>query len=463
MAGETYAIIGAGFSGTLLALHLLRRAPPGARIVLIERHRQFGRGQAYAEGNPSHLLNVPAGRMSAFHDQPGHFCEWLAGQDEAELGGAEATPSSFVPRRLFGAYVRDLLNDELKRRDPRDRLELVRGDACAVERDGERLTVRLDRDRSVPADRVVLAVGNFPPAPPPVADASFYDSPLYRPDPWSPDAVAGLYPDCPVLLIGSGLTMVDQVISLLDQGHVGPIRALSRRGRLPLRHATAHAPRPPHALPPLPGRLADLMRMLRAEARREMADGGDWRPVLDALRPHTAGLWQAMGSSDRARFLRHLRPWWDIHRHRMAPEAADRVEAALASGQLTIHAGRIDSYAADGDEVEVLYRARGCGTPRTLRAARVVNCSGPGTDFERIQHPLVAQLLRDGAARPDPLRLGLDVREDCAVLDAQSRASERLFAIGPATKGAFWEMTAVPDLRRQAEQLAGRLTEAAAV
>jgi uncharacterized NAD(P)/FAD-binding protein YdhS len=185
--------------------------------------------------------------------------------------------------------------------------------------------------------------------------------------------------------------------------------------------------------------------------------------VLDALRPHTAGLWQAMGSSDRARFLRHLRPWWDIHRHRMAPEAADRVEAALASGQLTIHAGRIDSYAADGDEVEVLYRARGCGTPRTLRAARVVNCSGPGTDFERIQHPLVAQLLRDGAARPDALRLGLDVREDCAVLDAQSRASERLFAIGPATKGAFWEMTAVPDLRRQAEQLAGRLTEAAAV
>lgn len=454
MAGQTIAIVGAGFSGTLLALHLLRRCPPSARVVLIERNRRFGRSQAYAEGNPSHLLNVPAGRMSAFHDQPSHFADWLAGLDEAERGGASVGPHSFVPRRLFGAYVRDLLNDELKRRDPRDRLELVRGDALAIERTGGRLCVRLDRERGVEADAVVLAVGNFPPAPPPVADPSFYDSRLFRPDPWSPDAVADLCQDCPVLLIGTGLTMADTVISLLDQGHAGPIHALSRRGKLPLRHAAGHHP---HALPPLPDRLGPLVRVVRGQARQALAAGQDWRPVLDAMRPFTAKLWQGLPQSERARFLRHLRPWWDIHRHRMPPEAADRIEHARASGQLRICAGRILEFETLGDEVTVSFRARGLDEVRTLRAARVINCSGPGSDFERSRHPLVSRLLRDGTARPDAMRLGLDVSPEGAVRGADGQEAPGLFAVGPVTKGAFWEMTAVPDLRRQAEQLASRL------
>jgi uncharacterized NAD(P)/FAD-binding protein YdhS len=196
---------------------------------------------------------------------------------------------------------------------------------------------------------------------------------------------------------------------------------------------------------------------VRAEARRAQAEGGDWRPALDALRPHTAALWQAMPEEDRARFLRHLRPWWDIHRHRMPPEAADVIDAARARGQLRIRAGRIQTFETQGDEAVVTFRPRGGGEPQSLRAARVINCSGPGTDFERNQHPLVRQLLRDGAARPDRMRLGLDVTPDCAVRGRDGRAQPGVFAIGPATKGAFWEMTAVPDLRRQAEQLACKL------
>ena len=448
------AVIGAGFSGTLLSLHILRRCPPGTRVCLIERNSQFGRGQAYSTGNPSHLLNVPAGRMSAFHDKPLDFLQWL---NQQPAGAAEITAGQFVPRERFGAYVRALLNEELKRPDLGDTLDLVRGDVIGLNGEGDRLTLRLDRDRTVQADMAVLAVGNFPPEPPPVADPSFYDSPFYRPDPWAADALSDLDPDAPVLLIGTGLTTMDLAISLLDQGHRGPIHAVSRRGLLPLRHGTG-APAPAPAAPTaFPTDLIALSAFLRRAAEQAIVEGGSWQPVIDSLRPFTTDVWQAMSLRDRQRFLRHLRPWWDVHRHRMPPATAARIADAQARGQFTTRAGRIRRYQIEGDAIEVVYQPRRGTALASLRAARVINCAGPGADYDRISHPLIRGLLRDGLVRPDPLRLGLDVTQNCALLDRKGAISRRLFAIGPITKGAFWEMTAVPDIRRQCEFLAGHL------
>jgi uncharacterized NAD(P)/FAD-binding protein YdhS len=454
MADKSVAVIGAGFIGTLLALHLLRRCPADTQICLIERNARFGRGQAYADGNPSHLLNVPAGRMSAFHDRPADFLDFLRAQPEA-VCPAELTAGSFVPRRLYGAYVRSLLNEELKREES-DRLDLVRGDVMAIDRSAPRLGLRLDRDRTVPADLAVLAIGNFPPAPPPIADPWLYDTDLYRPDPWAPDAVADLPPDAPVLLIGTGLTMADAVVSLLDQGHRGPIHALSRRGLLPMRHvpaATGSAPEPR----PFPTVLADLLRALRAESDAAGDAPGAWQPVIDQLRPFMQDVWQALSMEDKRRFLRHLRPWWDIHRHRLAPEVADRIDAARAAGQLTVDAGRILNYVPAGDAAVATVRPRGREGTYVLKVRRVVNCSGPSADYDRIGHPLVRALLADGTARPDALRLGLDVTGTCALLNRDGAISRRIFAVGPVTRGAFWEITAVPDIRRQCELLAQHL------
>jgi uncharacterized NAD(P)/FAD-binding protein YdhS len=450
----TVAVIGAGFSGTLLSLHLLRHAAPTTRIVLIERNSQFGRGLAYAAGNPSHLLNVPAGRMSAFHDRPNDFLEWLQNLSEQDLGGIEVTAEAFVPRRLFGAYVRALLNDEIKRTG-RQRLELVRGDVQALDRTTRPLTLYLDRDRTVEADLAVLAVGNFPPEPLPIANPEFYDSPYYRPDPWDADALAGLPPDAPVLLIGTSLTTVDAVVSLLDRQHAGPIYALSRRGLLPRRHETVRPLPSEHA--PFPTSVNALTRFLRDEAARAAAQGCGWQPIVDELRPFAVDVWQAMSLSDRRRFLRHLRPWWDVHRHRMAGPVADRIDAARNTGQLRIITGRVRAYTIRYSRVGVHYRPRGADNSQTITVSRVVNCSGPGADYDRIRAPLVRNLLANGVVRPDPLRLGLDVTASCALLDRSGAISRRLFAIGPVTKGAFWEMTAVPDIRRQAEKLAEHL------
>jgi uncharacterized NAD(P)/FAD-binding protein YdhS len=443
----TIAIVGAGFSGTLLALHLLRRCPPPAKLVLIERNSQFGRGLAYSTGNPSHILNVPASRMSAFHDQPDHFLTWLTGQPEAAAAG----PHSFAPRQVFGAYIRGLLNEEIKR-SGRDRLELVKGDVTGLDRSGSPLMLTLDRDRTVQADFAVLAIGNFPPEPVPVACPGFYDSPFYCPDPWAADAMTGLDPDAPVALLGTGLTMIDATISLLDQGHRGPIHALSRRGLVPRRHATVPMHATEHA--PFPTSVNALTRFLRRETRRATEAGSGWQPIIDELRPFTVDVWQAMTLRDRARFLRHARPWWDVHRHRMAAEVADRIDAARAGGQLRIIAGRVRDYRLKDGCADVIYRPRGRDYVGTIEAARVVNCVGLGADYDRIPDPLIRSLLREGVIRPDPLRLGLDVTANCALLNKDGAISRRLFAVGPVTKGTFWEMVAVPDIRRQTEKLA---------
>ena len=454
---SSIAIVGAGFSGTLLALHLLQRSPPQTRVVLIERNAQFGRGPAYSTGNSSHLLNVPAAKMSAFHQRPLDFLHWLQTLPAVELCGIDPGPGTFVPRRMFGRYIRHLLNLEMKVAERRDQLELVRGDVTDIASNGAGLTLTLDRNRTIDTERVVLAIGNFPPAPPPVADPSFYDSSAYKPDPWAPDTLADLDPDAPVLLIGTGLTTIDTIVSLLDQDHRGPITALSRRGLLPHRHAAAATPMA--ETESFPTRLNALARALRARGAARIASGQSWHAVIDEIRPITVELWQAMCAKDRQRFLRHLRPWWDTHRHRISGPVADRIEAARASGQLRIRAGRIRGYRQDTVDgpVEVSFRPRFGDTIDSVTVGRVINCAGPDADYSRIRDPLVRTLLGKGMVRPDPLCLGLDVTANCALLDRDGSISRRLFAMGPVTKGAFWEMTAVPDIRQQAEFLAGQL------
>jgi uncharacterized NAD(P)/FAD-binding protein YdhS len=395
--------------------------------------------------------------MSAFHDAPNHFLDWLQAQPEDALMGVVPAAGTFVPRELFGAYVRSLLNDEIKRAEPRDRLELVRGEVLGIDRTGHPLLLTLDRDRTIEADLAILAVGNFPPEPMPIADPSFYDTPFYRADPWAPDVISDLDPAAPVLLIGTSLTMVDAAMSLLDQGHTGPIHALSRRGLLPRRHAAA-PPKPPGEHLPFPTDVRALTRFLRSESQRAMEAGSSWHAVVDELRPFTVDVWQTMPIKDKQRFLRHLRPWWDVHRHRMAGPVADRIEAAQASGQLRIQAGRVRSYEVDDGLVCAHVQLRGAATLTSLTVGRVVNCAGPGADYDRIRHPLVRKLLDDGTVRPDPLRLGLAVTGTCALINRTGSISRRVFAVGPVTKGTFWEMTAVPDIRRQCELLALHLS-----
>jgi uncharacterized NAD(P)/FAD-binding protein YdhS len=451
MDRASIVIIGAGFSGTLLARGLQDCVPAGTSIHLVEVSGRFGPGLAYSAGNYNHLLNVPAGRMSAFPDQPLGFLHWLQSKAEPESTLGEG---SFAPRAAYGAYLSDCLRDGLHDRYSAA-LKLWHDTAVALVPQDRGVVVHLASGRRLQADLAVLAMGNFPPLPP-IDVTALLAAGLWRGEAWSADSFADLDPAAPVLLIGTGLTMVDTAIALLDAGQHGPIHALSRRGLLPCRHLDR--PAPAATLPqPLPRELAQLTRLVRQEIVRAVAAGEPWQPVIDALRPATQALWHGLGPIEQGRFLRHLRCWWDIYRHRMPPQAADRIALARAAGQLQVHAGRITATAIAGDHAEITYRPRGQLGSRALHVARVINCTGPAGDITRVGDPLVQALLRDGVARPDPLRLGFDVAGNGAVIGRSGAATPRLFAVGPLTKGRWWEITAVPDIRKQCQEMAHTL------
>jgi uncharacterized NAD(P)/FAD-binding protein YdhS len=455
MASRSIAIVGGGFAGSLLAIHLLRKAPPGTHIHLLDRSGRFGSGLAYGTEHAGHLLNVPAARMSAFVDRPRDFLTWLERQSDHVLAGVVPSEAAFVPRHLYGAYLRDRLLDALGDAAP-DTLVLHHDEVVAIDDQAARLVVRTASGEALAVDAAAVAGGNFPGVPVLPGDAGLRRARMWRPDPWSNDTVRGLDPTAPVLLIGTGLTMVDCTISLLAQGHVGLIHALSRHGLLPRPHAVL-----PYAPPPAPrtwpATLRELTRLIRQQARDAVTAGGLWHGVVDALRPVTSELWQAASLDDRARFLRHVRPWWDVHRHRMAPAVATQIEGALARRQLRVHAGRVIGSKLAAGGVDLQLRPRDGGDPVALHVARIVNCSGLARDITKVPDPLLRSLLRDGIARPDPLRLGLDVTPKGALRNRNGIASERLFAVGALTRGVFWEVTAVPDLRGQCEALARQL------
>lgn len=433
------AVVGGGFSGTLLAVNLVRHDGPSA--TLIERNHRAGRGLAYSTASSAHLLNVRAANMSALPDDPGHFQRWA----EAHCG---ATRTSFVPRAAYGRYLHGLL-EEAQQQAPH-RLHSRAGDVTGLRTEGEGFRLQLEGGEALFARRVVLATGNLPAsAPANLAAAGLGEA--YVNDPWAKPLKPAAGPEAPVLLIGTGLTAIDAALLLREGGHRGPLIALSRRGLVPRVHGEPE-PVPPLSEAPPPETRAVLRHLRRAAA----AIG--WRAAVDQLRPHTQDLWRRMPLAERQRFLRHARTWWDVHRHRMAPEVATEVDALQQSGVLTVMAGRIAGARPSGRGASVSIRPRG-GEPFELEVGAIVNCTGPG-DISGSDQPLIRDLLAAGLARPDALGMGLEADHLGRLISAEGTPADNLFALGPLTRGSFWEITAVPDIRRQVWNVARRLSNA---
>ena len=423
------AIIGGGASGTILAAHLAMR---GVRSVLVEGGGRTARGVAYSTTEPAHLLNVRAEGMSAWAGEPDHF----ARRFEAEGGNARG----FAERRLFGQYLGEMLGAARAGGN----VQVVEATAIDARRQGEAWAIRLDSGDLLEADHLVLAIGNQEPE----GLSSFAGAGArFIGNPWGAEAQAAVRELAAgggnALLIGTGLTMVDLVLSLDAAGHNGKIVALSRRGQVP----RAHADFDPSAveLDELPGgSLRGMWRWLR----RRSAEIG-WRAAVDSLRPHSHALWQSLDLDQQQRFLRHARPWWDVHRHRIAPQVAEVIARRVAEGRLQILAARITGSRATSDRIEVEIRRRGGASPETMTFDYAFNCTGPLHSISRTRDPLLRSLLDAGTIRPDQLGIGIEV-------DEHSRAvgGSDVWAIGPLTKGRYWEIIAVPDIREQAAAIA---------
>ena len=381
--------------------------------------------------------------MGAFPDDPDHFWNWLRAN-----GHKGKDRFCFVPRLVYGRYLGGLVEARLHKADPQ-RVRWLRGTVTGLrERDGT-VTLRFAGAETAVFDMAILCCGHEASE---TLDAPFV-SPWVDPSSWN------TAPDSTILILGTGLTMVDSAIALSESGHLGPIVALSRRGLLPQAHRRVGPTQITRTELPSPARLASFLGWLRARAREEIQSGGDWRSVVDGLRPHVQAIWRVMPRRARQSFLEHARPWWDIHRHRMAPEVETKIRALQERGQLQILAGHILEVNAKRDGASVSIRPRGSEALVRLEVSRIVSCRGLISDPRRSSNPLVAQLLAEGYARVDPLGIGLEVDDRCAVVDARGRASEQIFAVGPMSQAAFWESIAVPDIRLQAASLARRLTE----
>lgn len=388
------AVVGGGLSGVLAARELL--AYPDHEVVLIDPSARPGRGLAYGTARPWHLLNSPAGSMSADPDRPDNFTRWCQARERRTEAG------DFVPRAWYGDYLTEVLRET--DRTSEGRLTVYR---ARVERifEGDRYAVLTSDGVVIPADEVVLALGN----------ARKKSDGI---DPWELGALENL-PDGPVYLKGTGLTAVDVVLTLVRLGRT-EIIAVSRHGLLPQRHrptAPAAAPgrAPAGKAVELTGDLSAMIRQLRSQP--------DWRAAFDALRPRWDELWQGLGERQQESFLRHVARYWEVHRHRMAPAVADEIDALRADGTLTVQA-------------------------MGVQLKGFVDCTGPG---RAVDDPLVRTLIADGLVRPGPHGIGLDGTPD-------GRVGRALWTIGPMRRGVLWETTAAPEIRAQARVLGRALT-----
>ena len=454
---KTVVIIGAGFSGTILTAFLLKRCTASTRIILINRSGSMARGLAYGTSSSFHLLNVPAGNMSAYADEPDHFLNYC------KLHNPETTGASFVSRQLYGEYLSFVLDNAEQHAQPNVVFERLNAEVESIHQQKESITVKLTDGSILDADHTVLALGNFAPADP-LRLNSILGKAHYVRDPWLPARKHPSLANESILLMGSGLTALDIAIKLVQQGHKGPIHMVSRRGLLPLphrktsRHPIADATFLNKLLNSKPS-TSNYMRIIRSELETLKHTDLDWRDIIAAIRPLTAKLWQSLDNAERRRFLRHVQPYWDIHRHRVAPASFELFEQLCESGQIKIIAGRLKGISLFKNKLITAINLRSTQETLSIGVDRIINCTGPNTNIKHLNEHLITQLIKSKIVKPDDHNLGILVNNDLTVVNDLKTGAATLSYIGPMLKATYWEATAVPELRMYAEQLATQLTK----
>ncbi|QDA61234.1 FAD/NAD(P)-binding protein [Hymenobacter jejuensis] len=446
----------------MLAMQLaqLPGGPYDWNVHLVEPRPLLGPGLAYTARRPEYLLNVQSEFLSPFPDQPNHFVEWL---QENHMAVCE---DHFCPRQLYGRYLQEMVSAIL----PKPAANGMQfswhpqaGVLAKVAPDGQSAQVRFSSGRELRSDMVVLALGNFPPIAPTGHSDQHLVHPRYHGNPWAPGALRDIGPQDSVLLIGSGLTAVDILLGLRDDGHRAPIKVVSRHKRWPAAHVRADVSYPSFYEEELAGltTVVEVLRVVRKHVREAAEQGIDWRPVLDSLRPDTGKIWAAWPLQEQKRFLRHLVSLWTVLRHRSPPQNATIVREMVGKGSVVMQAGRVKQIEERGDDLAVLVEKG--QTQEWLLARHVISCTGPLLDYSIIADPLVKSMREEGYLVPDPLHLGILTDENGALLNTEGEVSELFFTLGPSRRPAYFESTSVPELREQAVALAQHLGQKMAI
>lgn len=441
---QRIAIIGAGFSGTALAAALHRAGEVSCEIMLFDKSGRFGMGDAYRTPFPFHWLNVRACDMSAFEDEPDHYVKWLEANQEIKpyLDKNVPLPNQFTPRILYGTYLKKLLQDIQEDKTGKIKLCLESAEVIDVGVCGKKTILTLKDDRQVSVDKVVFAMGNhvIKHFPFPVS----MEMKCIR-QPWDYLAPSRIKVDEPVMIVGTGLTMIDTVLTLYHQGHRGKIYAVSRHGLLPLPHADNAVP-----FVFFPEDVATdvrlLTKFLRYQSRVHSEAGGDWRSIINAVRKHVPVIWSKISARDKKRFIRHLVPYWNIHRHRVHPQVATFLQELILKKQLIVIAGHIQSV----DNKDANVKLRKTQEIRQIPISWLINCMGPANDISTAHNTLLNALVKKRLVAIDELKLGFDIT---------AKASSSFYTVGFSHRGVTWEASAVPEIRKQLFDLTKHLLE----
>lgn len=443
----------------MLALQLARLSNQeliACDVHLVEPRPVPGPGLAYTARRPEYLLNVRSESLSAFPDQPDHFANWL------RVTQSEGCENGFCSRQSYGRYLQQLISQVLEwpsSNGIRCTWHNLTAQAVTVAPDGKSARVKLSSGTEIRSDYVVLALGNFPPPPPARTDVRYLQHPAYHANPWARGALREIGADETVLLIGTGLTAIDVLLGLRADGHRGQITVVSRHGRWPVAHQPEPDSYPSFYATELAGLrgVGQVLHVVRRHVREAQRLGISWQAVIDSLRPDLGRIWAAWPLAEQARFLRHLAGIWSVVRHRSPPQNAQAVQHMLATGLVQMEKGRVRNIEPMAHELVVTVQAGTTQPARRLTASHVINCTGPLLDYSRIDAPLVVGLREAGHLVPDALRLGILTDEHGALHDGQGQASPVLFTLGPSRRPAYFESTAVPELRSQATELAREL------
>jgi len=444
-------IIGGGASGTLLAVNLMQNAGDSfVEINLVESHKRIGRGVAFGTAHDTHLLNVPAFKMGAFPDDVEHFHRWLCEK------GQSFDAHDFVPRKIFGEYLRELLSKTAETVGSNVSFNLIDDEAVDLSVNGDSAELMLKSGEILPSNKIVLAFGNFDPPQPNVADLTFATADKYFVSAWDERLFKTVEPHDSIFVIGTGLSMVDVALHLHKHVHKGKITAISTRGLLPTVHKFGYT------YPPFDGeienaeRITDILKTVRHHIKNAEATGSNWRAVIDCLRPTTQKIWLELPIAEKRYFMQHLSRYWDVARHRMPPEAAVILAEMQEKGKLETLKGRLKSITHNGEgKFEIVYTT--LDAEHSVFADAIVNCIGSHNNYAKINSLFVKNLIAHKHIRNDDLSQGIKASPNGEVLDKNDKYSHVVFTLGTALKGLLWESTAIPEIRGQARDLALRL------
>jgi uncharacterized NAD(P)/FAD-binding protein YdhS len=444
---EEITIIGGGFSGAMLVVNMLKENKP-VHIRIIEKDKRVGYGLAFSAIKDYHLLNVPAHVMGAFPDDTKHFVHWLKSKN------IETPPFCHVPRKLYGEYINELFEEQLKTCKQNQKVEIITDEAENIFLKQGKAEVRLKSGTSFLTGKVVLAIGHFPPGHPRSKDRTFIESKRYFQDPWSVPLDKEFRSSDKILVIGSGLTMIDTVLSLYYNGFKGKIFSFSNHGYIPFVN------QPSVVYPSIykeimeHDNILDIFKTVRKHMRLAEEKGIGWRAVLDSFRYQNQEIWLSLPFEEKKKFLKHLSRLWNIARHRIPFDYDKIINQLIKSGQLVIRAVKILSIVKGDNCIDVHYKLKKSEKEITDKFDYLLNCTGPQSNYEHVESPLVINLLKQGYIKCDIFKMGLNALPNGTLIDKEGVPSSILFTMGPPLKGILGESTAISELRKQAQDLA---------